>query len=317
MSARTHQIQISKTVQLIDLNNNENKCITSFQIKPSDIAVPYDVAVVSQSMIDSAEGWEGSSTFKRFSGSVTNTVEIDDDAPQGYYLAFKAAPGSSEEPLALDIAITSTPLQAPAQEPAVIQPAILENFEDEIVKEPWYKTTWGMIIIAAVLGAVAYFGYKYWMSRKTDKDVRFKPLVQEKTIPASTSTPAPISRPITPRPFMFSPPQEESNVKSEYKTHKYRSRERVKPDFSPSRISKSLTRERPSFRTESSIATSSPSKPIDPPSIPSPVPPPVVETPSIPHVESVPTPSAPVTSEPVNRITSKLFEKLRGGFTAQ
>lgn len=332
MSARTHNIEITKTVQLIDLNNNENKCITTFQIRPSDIAIPYDVAVVSQSMIDSAEGWEGSSTFKRFSGSVTNTVEIDDDTPQSYYLAFKSAPGSADDPLSLDISITSTPLQVPAQEPATIQPVILENFEDEIVKEPWYKTTWGMLIIATILGAVAYFGYKYWMSRKTitaDKDVRFKPLVQEKTIPSYTPAPdvprstiktapdvprTPIKTapefprtPIKPSSFAF-PTHDDSTVKSEYKTHKYRSRDRIKPDFSssPSR-----------FRRAESVGASIESVKASQTSPPSPVKPinkstPIIATPPAPVVEAPPS-----NPEPVNRITSKLFEKLRSGFTVQ
>jgi hypothetical protein len=324
MSSRSHQIQVTKTVQLIDLNDNQNKCIATFRVTPSDITVAYDIAVVSQAMIDSEE-WQSSPAFKRFSGNITNTVEIDDDTPQSYYLAIKSAPNTTED-INLNIDINLTPLQVPAQAPAVIQPEILEKFEDDIVQPPWYKTTWGIIIIIAVIAIAAYFGYRFWLSRK-DKDVRFKPLVQEKTytpsapsaIPSSLFGSRPSSKPVdTPAPpaavsqSPFRRPMPdisfEDTSKSEYKSHKYRSRERIKNAFSSS---------------------SSSSPPPSAPSVPAPAPPAPVEAPAPPS-PSVPAPPAPVeapapsvqetVSKPSintempfsNRLTSKLFEKLRG-----
>ncbi len=299
MSMRTHQIHVTKTVQLVDLNNNENKCITTFNITPSDITVPYDVAVVSQNTIDSSENWQDSSTFKRFSGNVTNTVEIEDDTPQSYYLAFKSSPNSSE-PIALNISISSTPLQVPAQAPAVPQPVILETFEDEIIKDPWYRTPWGILLIIIALASIAYFGYTLWQKRQSSKDVKFKPLVQEKTIPANPPPSIPFS-------FMDNTP------KSEYKSHKYRSRDRIKPDFA-----KSASVDSPPRMASPPRVRSSPSRSVPVIETPAPAPAPSipVETPAIP---STPVPAPPVEApkqmEPTNRITSKLFEKLRSGIT--
>ncbi len=310
MSMRTHQIHVTKTVQLVDLNDNENKCIVTFNINPSDITVTYDVAVVSQNTIDSSENWQDASTFKRFSGNVTNTVEIDDDSPQGYYLAFRSSPNTAEE-VSLNVSISSTPLQAPAQQPAVPQPVVLESFEDEIVKAPWYKTTWGILIILTIIGLVSYFGYRYWISRQS-KDVKFKPLVEEKTIPSSFAfNSRPVSRPEITRPTAprIETPiiPEDTTVRSEYKAHKYRSRDRIKPDFSkpasPPSISRSPPRsQKPASPVAPPVSVPAPSEPA--PSLPPP--PPVVETPA-PVVERTP--------EIQNKMTSKLFEKLRSGIT--
>ena len=314
MSNRSHQIQVTKTLQLIDLNDNQNKCIATFRLAPSDITIPYDVAIVSQSMIDSAEGWDNPSSFKRFSGNVSNTVEIDDDSPQSYYLAIKSAP-NTEEPLDLAIDISIAPSMTQAQNPGIVQPQILENFEDEIIKKPWYKTTWGIVFIVAVLAILAYLGYTYWFDKK-DKDVRFKPLVQEKTytpsqpIPTSTSTntipkspsrlshhtPSILSQAVTPPPSLRYPVVED-NSKSEYKTHKYRSRERIRHAFEKS--------ESPS----SDITPPPPTLPTPPPA-PAPVP-----APAPPVIEQAPVHQETKNEKDVvfsNRITSKLFEKLRG-----
>ncbi len=217
MAGKSHTVELTKSMQLIDLNDSQNRCVVTFQIEPSDITVPYDIAVVSQGMLDS-EDWEATSAsiFKRFSGPVSNSVEIDDDQPQSYFLGLRAAPGHAE-PLALHLTLTVQPSQqeayaAPPQQPMQMAPTVMDAAVDELTI-PWYQTSWGVLLILLLIAVAAYFGYNYFSKKRT----RFSASNRVQLIP-SEPRPTPVAPPsLFPRPS-FADTKAEEPRHSEYRT---------------------------------------------------------------------------------------------------
>ncbi len=197
-STATHQLQLAKSTQALDLNDSKNKCIVTFQVVPSDNTVPYDVAVVSQSMLDNDPQWEASS-YKRFSGTLVNSVEIDDDTPQQYYLALRLAPGE-ETPINVNVTMDTKPSPAYVAPPPAVPQTLKVNLPGDEITVKWYQSTWGIVGILVVVAAAAYFGYRYYSSRKASTTVAFntnRPMMPSR--PAFPSTP--LSRPVQ-QPFM-------------------------------------------------------------------------------------------------------------------
>ncbi len=284
--AEPHVIHVTPSIQLFDLNAGQNKCIVTFQLVPSDPTIPFDIAVVSQSIIDS-EAWNAqtSSFFKRFSGTVSQTVEIDDDHAQQYYIALRSAPGI-EDPLALSMNIMYKPsetYQPPA--PLVETRSQLDNTSDEVVLK-WYQTTWGMFAIVAAIAAVGYLIYRY-VSNPKKKVAQFEPVVSNYKDAQTYNYKAP-SEPVT-VPVSYKPSyMERSDIhaSSEYRSKPKKNREKKKE--APVSVPEA-TVAAPSVSDDAVSVASSESAIVD--------------------MEPVAPPARPPAS--ANRLSSKLLAKLR------
>lgn len=180
---------LSKSKQLIDLNQNLTNFSSTFTITPEDNTVEYEAAVANQTELDSGN----EIAYRKVRGPLSGSVENDNGVYQNYFLIVRSETGMKN----VDVSISLTEIEKPVPTIPTREPQILPPIPTTDDKN-WSNIRY-MAMFLVILGGGFLLYYFYKTSNKNKPTSPVKQLPPIKSVFSSPKN-------LSPKPPVMSPP---------------------------------------------------------------------------------------------------------------